>query len=459
MEEKEKLIKELAKGISKELDLIKEEELRQEILQKVKQIYDLRKKNEEFVSGKSRVHYSGRVFDEKEIQALVSSSLDFWLTLGPEGKRLEEMFKEYLGMNFFIVCNSGSSANLLAVSALCSPMIDNPLKPGDEVITPAATFPTTLAPIIQNNLIPVFVDITLGDYNLNLSKIEQAINEKTRAIIFPHTLGNPVDMNKLMEIAKRHNLYVIEDTCDALDSKFDGKLVGTFGDISTYSFYAAHHITMGEGGGVATNNPKIARAIRSLRDWGRDCFCQTGERNPLGACKRRFEYKFPLLPEGYDHKYVFSNIGYNLKPLDLQCAIGIEQLKKLPEFTEKRKENFRKLYETFSKYSDKIILPSWSEKADVSWFAFPITIRKNAGFSRKDFVNFLEGKNIETRMLFGGNILKQPGFVNIQKRIVGDLTNTDIVLEDTFFLGVFPGLTKEKMNYMCECVNEFFRIY
>lgn len=437
----------------------KEKQLRKEISEKVKEIYNLRKKEENFIPGKSRVHYAGRVFNEKEIQSLVRSSIDFWLTLGPECKEFEKRFSEHIGMEKVIVCNSGSSANLLAVSALCSNMVKNPLKPGDEVITTAATFPTTLAPIIQNNLIPVFIDVELGNYNIDVPKIEKAISPKTRAIFFSHTLGNPVEIDKIMKIARKYKLYVIEDSCDALDSKYDNKMVGSFGDISTYSFYCAHHTMMGEGGAVATNNPKMAKAIRSLRDWGRDCYCQTGEKNPQGACKNRFNHKFPNLPEGYDHKYVYSNIGYNLKPLDLQCAIGKEQLKKLPKFTKKRKDNFKRLYKTFSKYSDKIILPSWSKKADVSWFAFPITIREDVGFGRKEFVKFLEDKNIETRMLFGGNILKQPGFKDIQKRVVGELTNTDIVLNKTFFLGVYPGLTKEKMDYVCKCVDDFFKIY
>ncbi|MDD5012087.1 MAG: lipopolysaccharide biosynthesis protein RfbH [Candidatus Nanoarchaeia archaeon] len=436
-----------------------EKKLRKEILERVKQIYNLRKENEKFTPGIDRVNYSGRVFDEKEMLALVNSSLDFWLTLGKEGKEFEKKFGDYLGLEKVIVCNSGSSANLLAISSLCSPTIDNPLKRGEEIITTAATFPTTLAPIIQNNLIPVFIDINLGDYNIQAEKIEKAVSKKTRAIFFAHTLGNPADMEKIMRIADRYHLYVIEDTCDALDSKYDGKLVGTFGDISTYSFYAAHHITMGEGGALATNNSKIARAILSLRDWGRDCLCPTGEKNPLGACESRFKHKFPLLPEGYDHKYVYSNIGYNLKPLDLQCTIGIEQLEKLPEFSKKRKENFQQIYNTFSKYENKLILPSWNPKADVSWFAFPITVKENAGFGRRDIVNFLENKKIETRMLFGGNILRQPGFTKIKKRIVGDLINTDRVLNDTFFIGVYPGLTKEKINYVCESIEDFFKKY
>ncbi len=435
----------------------KEKQLRKEISEKVKEIYDLRKKEEKFIPGESRVNYSGRVFDEREMQALVDNSIDFWLTLGEKGKQFERKFSEYLGLKKIIPCNSGSSANLLAVSSLCSPTIDNPLKKGDEIITIAAAFPTTIAPIVQNNLVPVFVDVNLGDYNIKADMIEEAISDKTRAIFFAHTLGNPANMDEIMRIAKKYNLYVIEDTCDALGSKYNGKLVGGFGDISTYSFYAPHHITMGEGGALATNNLKIARAILSLRDWGRDCYCQTGEKNPNGACGRRFEHKFPQLPDGYDHKYVYSNIGYNLKPLDLQCAIGLEQMDKLPEFIKKRKENFQRLYETFEKCQDKIILPTWSKKADVSWFAFPITIKENAKFGRRDLVKYLESKKIETRMLFGGNILRQPGFSNIERRVVGNLENTDKVLKNTFFIGVYPGLTREKMDYVCGCVDEFFK--
>ncbi len=434
----------------------KEGQLRKEILEKVTEIYKTRKKNEKFIPGISRINYAGRVYDEKEIQALVDNSIDFWLTLGEKGKEFESKFSEYLGVNKAIVCNSGSSANLLAVSALCSNMIDKPLKPGDEVITIAAAFPTTVAPIVQNNLIPVFVDVELGTYNIKAEMIEQAISEKTGAITFAHTLGNPANMEKIMEIAKKQNLYVIEDTCDALDSQYNGKYLGTFGDVATFSFFPAHHITGGEGGAIVTNNPKIARAVISLRDWGRDCHCQTGEKSPKGNCGKRFEHKFSGLPDGYDHKYVYSSIGYNLKPLDLQCAILTEQLKKLHEFTKKRKENFKRLYVTFEKYEDKIILPQWANNANVSWFAFPVTIKDNAGFTRKEIVEFLEGKMIETRMLFGGNILKQPGFKDIKRRVIGNLENTDKILKDTFFLGVYPGLTEEKINYVCSRIDEFF---
>jgi len=434
----------------------KEKKLREEILGKVCEIYNIRKGKEQFVPGYTYLNYSGRVYDEKEMQALVDASLDFWLTLGEKGKEFEAKFSDYLGLKEVVVCNSGSSANLLAISSLCSSMIENPLTRGDEVITTAATFPTALAPIIQNGLIPVFVDVELGSYNIKVSEVEEAISAKTKAIFFAHTLGNPAEIDKILDIAEKNHLYVIEDACDALDSKYDGQLIGTFGDISTYSFYAAHHITMGEGGALATNDPKVARAAVSIRDWGRDCYCQTGQKNPNGACNNRFGHRFESLPEGYDHKYVYTNIGYNLKPLDLQCAIGLKQLEKLSEFTQKRKENFKKLYETFERYQDKIILPKWSSRSDVSWFSFPVTVRDNAGFDRKQIVNFLEKKNIETRMLFGGNILRQPAFSNIDKRVVGDLKNTDITLNNTFFLGIYPGLTAEKMNYIINSVNEFF---
>lgn len=434
-----------------------EEKLREEILDRVKQIYEIREKNKKFIPGETKVNYAGRVFDEKEMVAVVDSVLDFWLTLGVKGREFTENFAGYLGEKHCIVTNSGSSSNLVAVTALCSPTIKNPMKPGDEVITTAMTFPTTLNPIIQNRLVPVLIDIEEDTYNIDAARIENAITDKTRAIMFAHTLGNPAELDKIMEIAKKHNLYVIEDTCDALDSKYDGKNCGTFGDFSTYSFYAAHHMTMGEGGAVCTNSSELYRAALSIRDWGRACFCQTGEANPNGACGHRFDFKFEGLPEGYDHKYVYNNIGYNLKPLDIQCAMGIEQLKKLPRFTEARKHNFKVLYDCFKKYEDKFILPRALPKADPSWFAIPITVRKDAGFTKKDFVTYLEGKKIETRMLFAGNILKQPGYKNVNYRVVGDLKYTDQVLERTFFLGVFPGMTAEKLEYMTESIDSFFR--
>lgn len=434
-----------------------EAKLREEIFERVVELYNLRQKNKKFIPGQTKVNYAGRVFDEKEMIAVVDSVLDFWLTLGSKGRIFCEKFSNYLGVKHCLVTNSGSSANLVAVSALCSPTIKNPMIPSDEVITTAMTFPTTLNPILQNGLIPVFIDIEEDTYNIDANKIEEAITDRTRAIVFAHTLGNPADMDKIMEIARKYNLYVVEDTCDALDSTFDGKLCGTFGDFSTNSFYAAHHMTMGEGGAVCTNSTELYKAALSIRDWGRACFCQTGEANPNGACNNRFNFKFEGLPDGYDHKYVYNNIGYNLKPLDIQCAMGIEQLPKLTEFTIKRKRNFKTLYDCFKQYEDKFILPRSLSKADPSWFAIPITVRENAGFSKKDFVTYLESRKIETRMLFAGNILKQPGYKNIKYKMGGDLKYTNQVLERTFFLGVYPGLTNEMVEYICDSINFFMK--
>lgn len=436
---------------------MKDEKLiRQEILEKVEELYLLRKKKESFIAGKSKINYAGRVFDEKEMIAVVDSALDFWLTLGEKGKEFCSEFSKYLKINHCLVTNSGSSANLLAVTSLCSPILKNNIKKGDEIITTAMTFPTTLNPIIQNGLIPVFVDIEKDTYNIDASKIEEAISVKTKAIMFAHTLGNPADMDRIMEIARKYNLYVIEDSCDALDSTYDGKLCGSFGDFATYSFYAAHHMTMGEGGAVCTNSKELYKLALSIRDWGRACYCETGELKRNGACGNRFEFKFEGLPDGYDHKYIYNNIGYNLKPLDIQCAMGIEQIKKLPRFTEQRKINFKILYNCFKKYEDKFILPRSLDKADPSWFAIPITVRENAGFSKKEFVTYLESKGIETRMLFAGNILKQPGYKNIEYRVIGKLGHTDGVLERSFFLGVYPGLTNEKLDYITNAIDRFF---
>ncbi len=434
-----------------------ENELRKEILEKVHEIYNLRKKSETFIAGKSRIQYSGRVYDENEMMAVVNSAIDFWLTLGKNSLEFTSAFKKFLGINNCLVTNSGSSANLIAVSSLCSKQLVNPLRNGDEVITTAVAFPTTLNPILQNKLKPVFVDIEEGTYNIDPKLIELAITEKTKAIIFAHTLGNPADMEKIMDIAKKNKLYVIEDTCDALGSTYDGKYCGTFGDFSTYSFYAAHHITMGEGGAVCSDNPELSRIALSIRDWGRACYCGPGERNPKGACNHRFDFKFGNMPEGYDHKYIYTNIGYNLKPLDIQCAMGIEQLEKLPIFIKKRKENFQRLYSCLKKYEDKLILPKAYDKADPAWFSFPITVRENSGFTRGEFVKFLEGKGIETRMLFAGNVLNQPAYKDIEYKSVGELKASKQVLTSTFFIGVYPGITSEMMDYMLDTIEEFFK--
>jgi Predicted pyridoxal phosphate-dependent enzyme apparently involved in regulation of cell wall biogenesis len=432
-----------------------EQQLKAEILDKVASIYQLRAETQEFIPGKTRIHYAGRVFDEKEMQALVGCALDFWLTLGPAGSKFMKDFLGYMGMQYGIVLNSGSSANLAAVSALCSPQLERPLQPGDEVITPALAFPTTLNPILQNGLIPVFVDVEEGTYNLDAAELEKAVSEKTRAILFAHTLGNPADMEAIPDFAKQHDLYLMEDTCDALDSRYDGRLCGTFGDVSTFSFYAAHHLFMGEGGALLTNHAALYHQALSIRDWGRACWCQPGESNPNGACGNRFNHAYKNLPYGYDHKYVFSNIGYNLKPLDLQCAIGIEQLKKLPFFTERRKQNFHMLYSALEKYESAFILPRRLPKSDPSWFAFPLTVRPEAAFSRREIVAFLEEHQIETRMLFGGNILKHPAYEAIRYRIPGTLDRTENILENTFFIGVYPGLTEEMLNYIIKTFADF----
>ena len=437
--------------------VLSEQSLRSEILAKTKQIYELRQESNRFIPGDSKIHYAGRVFDHNEMQAMVDSVLDFWLTLGNKGAAFASAFAKLTGTKHALLLNSGSSANLVAIGALCSPNLPNRMSPGDEVITTALTFPTTLNPILQYGLVPVFVDVEEGTYNIDATKLEEAVSDRTRAIMFAHTLGNPAQMDHIMAFAKEHGLFVIEDTCDALDSYYDGKRCGTFGDISTYSFYAAHHITMGEGGALLTNSLDIYRQALSIRDWGRACYCATGEENPNGACGRRFDNIFEGLPDGYDHKYVYNNIGYNLKPLDIQCAMGLEQLKKLPLFTQKRKENFATLYEALNKWEQYFILPKALPKSEPSWFCMPLTVRSGQGFTRRDIVTFLERNKIETRMLFAGNILKQPAYRGIAHRIAGCLQNTDNVFEDTFFIGVYPGLTAEMISYVIDQFDQFFK--
>lgn len=434
---------------------MEEEKLRAEIFEKVKLIYSNRKKNEEFVPGKSVVNYAGRVYDENEMIKLVDSALDFWLTAGRYAQKFEEEFAKFLGVNFCLLTNSGSSANLLAISALTSPKLgEKTLKPGDEVITTACGFPTTLNPIIQNNLIPVFVDVELGTYNINPDKIEEAISDKTKAIFIPHTLGNPADIEKISKIAKERDMWFVEDNCDALGSKYDGKYTGTYGHISTFSFYPAHHITMGEGGAVLTDDPILKELTASFRDWGRDCWCEPGCDN---SCGRRFAWKMGDLPYGYDHKYIYSQIGYNLKITDMQAAIGTEQLKKLPEFIESRKTNFKLIYNVLKKYEKFCLLPITDKKSDPSWFGFPIIVKENAPFSREEIVNHLEKNKIATRMLFGGNLIKQPAYEYMNYRLVDSLANTDTVMNNLFWIGVYPGITSEKIDYIIKVFNDFFK--
>lgn len=430
------------------------QELRQEILRLVQNYHQEKFTPQEFKPGETIVRYAGRVFDNSELVNLVDSSLDFWLTAGPHAEAFENEFADFLGTDDSILVNSGSSANLVAMSSLTSPkLLDRQLKPGDEVITVAAGFPTTVAPIVQNRLVPVFCDIEPGTYNVLPENIEKAVSQKTKAIFMAHTLGNPFDLTAIMDIAKRNNLWVIEDNCDALGSEFQGKFTGTFGDLGTVSFYPAHHMTMGEGGSVVTNNEDLARIARSFRDWGRDCFCASGEDNTCGI---RFTQQFGQLPAGYDHKFVYSHIGYNLKVTDMQAAVGRAQLKKLTGFTAKRKQNFRLLFDGLRKHEDKLILPVATPGSDPSWFGFLLSVRKNQPFTRTQLVQYLNINKIHTRNLFGGNLLRQPAFMNIEHRVVGDLANTDFIMNNTFFIGVYPGIGKEEIDYMIEMFDNFF---
>lgn len=430
-----------------------EKELREEISKKVKEYYQVKFAEQKFEAGKSPVRYAGRVFDEKEIQSLVDSSLDFWLTSGRYTDEFENAFAEFVGIDNAILTNSGSSANLLAFTALTSHLLgEKRLKAGDEVISVAAGFPTTVNPIIQNNMVPVFVDVELGTYNVIVDEIAKAIGPKTRAIFLAHTLGNPYDLDPIMELVKKHDLWLIEDCCDALGSTYKGKSVGTFAHVSTCSFYPAHHITIGEGGMVFTNDDLIARAVISIRDWGRDCYCQGGENN---TCGTRFTSQYGELPKGYDHKYVYSHIGYNLKVTDMQAAIGVEQMKKLPRFIAARKENFRLWEKGFKAFERFFILPFATAGSDPAWFAYPVTVKQDAGFLRTELTDYMARNQVETRSLFAGNLLKQPAYLGIKKRIASRLENTDRCMNDTFFLGTYPGLDKEKIDYSLAVIQKF----
>jgi len=433
----------------------REQELRAQILELVKEYHSEHFQKEMFQPGKSAVRYAGRVFDEKELQSLVDSSLDFWLTSGRYTEEFESLFSEFTGVKNSLLTNSGSSANLLAFATLTSPLLgDRRLRPGEEVVAVAAGFPTTVNPIIQYGLVPVFVDVKVGTYNVDVDQIELAITEKTRAIFLAHTLGNPYDLERIVALKNKYNLWLIEDCCDALGSLYDGKMVGNFGDIATCSFYPAHHITMGEGGMVFTNDDLLARIIQSFRDWGRDCYCGGGENN---TCGRRFTGTYGKLPKGYDHKYVYSHIGYNLKVTDMQAAIGVEQIKKLPGFIKARKENFRFWNAGFSQWKDIFILPDQLEKSDPAWFAYPISVRSGSGFTRTELTAYLEAHRVETRVLFAGNITLQPGYLDIQKRVVGSLENTDFIMNNTFFLGTYPGLKPEMIRYTLDCIERFLK--
>ena len=434
-----------------------EAELKKKIFESIKDILALRNEEKKFTPGETKINYAGRVYDENEIISLVDASLEFWLTSGRYSNQFEKDFSNFLGSKYCILTNSGSSANLLAISALTSKKLGNRrLNPGDEVITLACGFPTTLNPILQYNLFPVFVDIELGSYNIKTEDLEEAISDKTKAVFIPHTLGNPANLSEILKFVNKYNLWFIEDNCDALGSKYNRKYTGTFGHISTFSFYPAHHITMGEGGALLTNDSELKKIILSFRDWGRDCWCETGVDD---TCGKRFNQKIGELPYGYDHKYVYSHIGFNLKITDMQAAIGVEQLKKLPSFIEKRKQNFDFLYNFLRNYKKHILLPKWEKEADVSWFGFPILIKEVAPFSRSDIVNYLEENKIATRMLFGGNLLKQPAYEGIKYRTIGNLENSDSVMKNLFWIGVYPGIDFERMSYIKTILDNFFKNY
>lgn len=423
-------------------------DLRGKILEMVGEYYQAAFPAAEFVPGNSPVPVAGRVFDAEDIQYLVDSSLDFWLTTGRFARDFEKGFTEFLGSEYSVLVNSGSSANLLALSCLTSPKLgDRALKPGDEVITLAAGFPTTVNPIIQNGMVPVFVDISLPTYNVDTSQLEQAYSEKTKAVILAHTLGNPFDLEKVLEFTGKYGLWLVEDCCDALGSTYNGQKVGTFGDLSTFSFYPAHHITMGEGGCVSMRQKQLKVLVESFRDWGRDCWCGPGEDN---SCKRRFEWQLGDLPYGYDHKYCYSHIGYNLKATDMQAAVGVSQMKKLPAFFEARRGNFETLHRGLADLGEFFIMPEATVGSIPSWFGFPLTVRENAPFSRNDLVRFLERHKIATRLLFGGNLVRQPAYRGVPHRAAEDLKVSDTVMNRTFWIGVYPGISKPMMDYVLD---------
>lgn len=431
----------------------KADELRRQILELVGEYArEAFPGNQDFVPGTSAVPVSGRVFDEKDVQTLVDSSLDFWLTAGRFSDMFESQFARRFGVRFARLVNSGSSANLVAISVLTSPTLgERQLRPGDEVITLAAGFPTTVNPIIQNGAVPVFIDVQLGTYNADVSMLEEALSPKTKAIIFAHTLGNPFDLDAVSAFARKNNLWLIEDCCDALGSVYKGRNVGTFGDLATVSFYPAHHITMGEGGCVLTENPRLDRLVESFRDWGRDCWCAPGKDN---TCGKRFAWELGTLPCGYDHKYTYSHIGYNLKVTDMQAAVGVSQLQKLDDFIAARKKNFALLHAGLSQYQDTFLLPQATEGAEPSWFGFPIAVRPESGLTRDRVTRHLESRRIGTRLLFGGNLTRQPAYANTNLRVVGDLKNTDFVMNQVFWIAVYPGLRDQMIDHMVSSIRE-----
>ncbi len=428
-------------------------ELREEMRRLVAEYHGIVFRERPFIPGKTPVPVSGRVFDETEIQMLVDSSLDFWLTTGRFATQFKKEFSRYFGLKHALLVNSGSSANLLAVTTLTSTTLgDERLRPGDEAITVAAGFPTTVNPLIQNGIVPVFIDVTTGTYNADVSQLEAALSPRTRLIIFAHTLGNPFDLATVKAFAQQHDLWLIEDCCDAVGSLYDGHLVGTDGDLATVSFYPAHHITMGEGGCVLTDRDDLEKIAGSLKNWGRDCWCMPGASN---TCGKRFGWKLGSLPQGYDHKYIYSHVGYNLKLTDMQAAVGCAQLKKLPQFTEARRKNFRTLKEGLKDLEKFLMLPEATPKSDPCWFGFLLGVREDAPFTRHELVAHLESRMIATRMLFGGNLIRQPAYADTKYRVIGDLRNTDYAMNNVFWIGVYPGLSDEMLAFVLETIHDF----
>jgi CDP-6-deoxy-D-xylo-4-hexulose-3-dehydrase len=428
------------------------EQLRAKILELVAEYSSEAFPEKRFIPGESPVPVAGRVFDGTDVQSLVDSSLDFWLTTGRYAHRFELELARFFKMRHAILVNSGSSANLLALTSLMSPLLgERQLKAGDEVIAVAAGFPTTVNPIFQNNLIPVFVDVDIPSYNVDVSQLEAAVSENTKAVMLAHTLGNPFNLAAVTRFCMKYKLWLIEDCCDAVGATYNGQPVGRFGDVATVSFYPAHHITMGEGGALLTDKPKLKKIIESFRDWGRDCWCDPGKEN---TCGKRFNWQLGDLPHGYDHKYIYSHMGYNLKATDMQAAVGVSQLKKLPGFIEKRRANFNHLRQQLEHLQQYFILPEETPNSHPSWFGFPIYVRPEAAFTRRDAVRWLEAHKIATRLLFAGNLIRQPAYREQKFRVVGDLARTDEVMERVFWIGVYPGLSKPMLDYVCEILTQ-----
>ena len=429
---------------------------RSQIEDLVRRFHDEEHVDRRFVPGETAIPVSGRVYDADEMVSLVESALDFWLTSGRFAAQLERGLARFVGLRHAILCNSGSSANLLALSALTSPRLgERALRPGDEVLTVAAGFPTTVNPMLQNGLVPVFVDVDVTTGNVDVDALRDAVGPRTRAIMLAHTLGNPWDVEGVLSVARDHGLWLVEDNCDALGSLYDGRHTGTFGDLATLSFYPAHHITTGEGGCVLTNVGRLKVLVESFRDWGRDCWCEPGDEN---TCGKRFRWQLGDLPRGYDHKYIYSHVGYNLKLTDMQAAVGVAQMEKLPSFVAARRRNWQRLRDGLEPFGDVLLLPSATPRSEPSWFGFTVHVRPDAPFDRADLVEWLQDRRIDTRQVFAGNLLRQPAYRDMPHRVAGSLENTDLVMSQAFWIGCYPGLTDEMIDYVIDAFGQFLRV-